>query len=189
MEVGPMPELSNHSGDLNAHRFAPAAPDEEYVYGACCPGWHSAASHAEAIADWLEFMRAREIDRVCCLLTGQQLDESEGNVDRYRRAFGTEHVRHAPLADSHIADEQILREEILPFLDAAVDREERVVVHCLSGMGRTGQVLAAWLAHDRGYDPERAIETVQEMGRAPAQPVHVGNATERELVELLMSFR
>jgi len=59
---------------FEAHRFAPAAPDEEYVYGACCPGWHSTAEQEEGIEEWIEFMRDRGIERVCCLLSGDQLD-------------------------------------------------------------------------------------------------------------------
>jgi hypothetical protein len=173
----------------NAHRFGPAAPDEDVVFGACCPGWHSAASHEAAIADWLSFMRGREVERVCCLVPGRDLDSPAGNVERYRRAFGRERVRHAPLSDHRLADPSVLEEAILPFLDAAASADERVVVHCLTGLGRTGQTLAAWLAHDRGYAPERAVETVEAMGRAPDEPVRRGDATEADLYELVAAVR
>jgi len=178
-----MPDLSNTTADDAAHRFAPAAPDEPYVFGACCPGWHSAGTHTDALEDWLSFMECRDIQRVCCLLSGCQLQSSNGNIDAYERVFGTENVRHAPTADHRLIDAVTLREDILPFLDAAVAAEERVVVHCLAGIGRTGQALAAWLVHDRGVDAERAINTVEEMRRFPRDPVRAGNATERELLD------
>ena len=170
---------------MNAHRFAPAAPDETFVYGACTPGWHSAAGHAVAIDDWVEFMRAEGIERVCCLLTGSQLDDCGAILDCYAEAFGEANVLHAPVRDHHLVPEDVLVEEILPFLAASRTAEQPVVVHCLAGIGRTGQVLAAWLVYNRDYGPERAIEAVREQGRDPLDAVHVGNATEDELLALL----
>jgi protein-tyrosine phosphatase len=170
---------------VNAHRFAPAAPGEEYIYGACTPGWHSAADHDTALGDWIEFMQAEGIERVCCLLPGRQLAESGANIDRYERAFGEENVLHAPVPDHHLIPEPLLREEILPFLVEGRNEEQHTVVHCLSGIGRTGQVLAAWLVYNRDYGPEKAIETVQSNCRDPTDAVHLGDATEDELYELL----
>lgn len=172
---------------VNAHRFAPAAPDEKYVYGSCMPGWHSAAGHAAAIEDWVGSMQEAGIERVCCLLPGRQLAESGANLDRYADAFGAENVLHAPVPDHHLLPETLVVEEILPFLAEACIEEEPVVVHCLAGIGRTGQVLAAWLVYNRDYGPEAAIETVQENGRDPTDAVRAGNATEDELYELLSS--
>lgn len=182
-----MPRSRNGS-PVDVHRFAPAAPEEEHVYGACCPGWHSLASREDAVEDWVAFMRDHGIDRVCCLLSGDQLDRSEADGGRYRDAFGREKVLHAPIPDHHLADVGTLETEILPFLDEAVARDERVVVHCLAGIGRTGHVLAAWLVHGRGYQPVDAIEAVEEMGRSPAEAVDAGNARRGELYELLAAF-
>ncbi|PSP85373.1 protein phosphatase [Halobacteriales archaeon QS_6_64_34] len=170
---------------MNAHRFAPAAPDELYVYGACTPGWHSAAGHDAAIDDWVECMRAEGIERVCCLLTGCQLDDCGAILDHYHEAFGERNVLHAPVRDHHLIPESILVEEILPFLAESRAAKAPVVVHCLAGIGRTGQVLAAWLVYNRDYGPERAIETVTENGRDPTDAVRMGNATEDELHALL----
>lgn len=175
------------TGDV-AHRFAGAAPDEDVVYGACSPGWHSAAPHDEALADWLAFLDRRNVDRVCCLVPGRPVTGSGGNLDHYRRAFGVDRVLHAPTPDHRLVDEGTLAEEVLPFLDDAVATDERVVVHCLDGIGRTGLVLAVWLAHDRGYEPERAIETVTEMGRDPTDAVRAGNATKADLHVLIRAF-
>jgi hypothetical protein len=170
---------------VNAHRFAPAASDETFVYGACTPGWHSAAGRDVAIADWVEFMRAEAIERVCVLLAGCRLDDCGGMLDRYADAFGESNVHHAPVRDSHLVPESVLTEEILPFLAESRAAEAPVVVHCLAGVGRTGQVLAAWLVYNRDYGPERAIETVQAHGRDPTEAVEAGNATEAELLALL----
>lgn len=173
---------------VDAHRFAPAAPDEEYVYGASCPGWHTTTDHDDAIDDWLTFMLDRGVERVCCLLSGDQLADTKANTGHYRDAFGPENVRHVPIADHHLADGETLEERILPFLHDAVDAGEPVVVHCLAGIGRTGHVLAAWLVEGRDYEVVDAIETVQKMGRSPAEAVTSGNARHGELYELLATF-
>jgi hypothetical protein len=169
----------------NAHRFAPAAADEEYVYGSCSPGWHSAASHGESIDDWIGFMRAEGIERVVCLLPGRQLAENGANLDCYGDAFGHPNVLHAPVPDRHLVPEALLTEEILPFIAEARNDEAPVVVHCLAGIGRTGQVLAAWLVYNRDCGPREAVETVQANGRDPTDAVRAGHADIEELHALL----
>ncbi|MDG5775027.1 protein phosphatase [Haloarculaceae archaeon H-GB2-1] len=150
----------------DAHRFAPAAPGESTVFGACAPGWHTAASNEDALDDWLGFVQSRGVERVCCLLPGEALERGEGNAGRYVATFGEENVCHEPIPDQSLVSEATLQ-RILGFLEDSDAADQRVVVHALAGLGRTGQVLAAWLVHGRGYDPSTALETVSEMGRVP----------------------
>jgi protein-tyrosine phosphatase len=170
------------------YRFAPAGPQEESVYGSCAPGWHSACDHETALDEWIQFVQSQGIERVCCLLTGRQLDQRDANVGRYREAFGAENVCHAPVPDSRLVDRETLDGTVFPFLAESVTRESPVVVHCLSGIGRTGQVLSAWLVAAHDYDPEPAIGAVQEMGRDPYEVVERGDVTEEDLFALLESL-
>ena len=179
---------SRNEDRIDAHRFAPAAPDEEFVYGASCPGWHSTVERSDAVEEWIAFMQDRGIERVLCLLSGSQLDRTEASTGRYVRAFGGENVEHVPIADHHLADVETLDTQILPFIEESVATERPVVVHCLAGIGRTGHVLAAWLVSGRDYDPVDAIETVEEMGRSPGDAEDSGNARRGELHELLSQF-
>jgi len=172
----------------DAYRFAPAVPGEEYVHGAAAPSWHTAADHETAVSAWIEFVRDRGIERVCCLVPGTDADGCQYNLDRYAATFGEEHVIHAPLLDRRLGDGDVLSESILPFLEESVRLELPVVVHGLSGLGRTGQALAAWLVHGRGYEPESAVETVEEMGRFPAEPAEEGNVTEDDLLAHLATI-
>ncbi|MEF8814655.1 MAG: dual specificity protein phosphatase family protein [Halovenus sp.] len=169
----------------DAHRFSQAAPQEDVVYGACSPGWHSAVDRDTAVEQWIEMLQRNGIERVCCLMSGRHLDASDSNLGLYREAFGEANVLHVPVPDHHLLDANRFRQEILPFLSDADSQNEPVVVHCLSGLGRTGQVLAAWLVAGRGYTPLEALETVRTTGRTPMDSVERGHATRRELFDLL----
>lgn len=169
----------------DAHRFSSVAPDDEYIYGACCPGWHSAGSHEQALTEWIEFMQRSGIERVCCLLPGRKLDSEDANLGRYRRAFGNERVKHVPVPDHRLVSAETLETEIFPFLEDSVVSDEPVVVHCLSGIGRTGQVHAGWLVARHEFDPETAVETVRDRGRDPLEIVEYGSTTEEDVYEML----
>jgi protein-tyrosine phosphatase len=168
----------------NAHRFGPAAPDETHVFGACAPGWHSAGTRQESIDDWLSFVRDRDVSRVCCLLAGDG-----ALLDDYRAEFGRDRVRHVPVPDGRLVTRSTLIDDVLPFLDTSVETDERVVVHGLAGIDRVGQVLAAWLVHDRNYVPERAIETVGTQGRCAIESVEEGDAEMDDLLAVLSAVR
>lgn len=133
---------------MPACRLATAAPEEEHVHGACGPGWDPAA---RTVDGWVEFMRAEGIERVCCLLSDAQVAEYDGLLDDYRAAFGEANVSHVPVADHTLMAEATLANEVIPFLERAVDDAAPVVVHCRAGIDRTGQTLAGWLVHAHGY--------------------------------------
>lgn len=129
-------------------------------------------------------MKKFGIARICCLLNEEQLgyyQAKPGLIDFYREEFGLAKVLHAPVEDYHLIDRTELETRVLPFLWEAVKANEKVLVHCSGGYGRTGHVLAAWLVHGRGYTPGDSLKTVIEMGRNPYEAVQAGNATEEEL--------
>ena len=161
------------------YRFAPAAPDESIVYGACRPAHHRHTPPHDTVDDWLAFMDKQGIERVCCLLDDEHLQFYTDLLGAYRDHFGESNVCHAPIQDFHAVDEPVLCETILPFLEAADDVQAPTVVHCSAGSGRTGHVLVLWLACRRDYDLETALATVRATGRQPLERV-----TRTELVTL-----
>lgn len=148
--------------------FGRAAPEEEYVYGACRPA-HRRWAPGTTVDDWLAFVRERGIERVCCLLGEEHLRRYDDLLGRYGWAFGAEDVYHAPISDCGLVDEAVFWTGILPFLRESVDVDRRAVVHCSAGSGRTGHVLVGWLVTERGYGVESAIEIVQGTGRNPLE--------------------
>ena len=144
------------------YNFAAASKQEHIVFGSA-----KAGSSAQKVRDWLKFMKQQKIERVCCLLPKQQLAPYSDLLSIYKQEFGDQRVCWAPIEDFTLVDLETLSAKILPFLVTADQHSEKVVVHCGGGVGRTGQVLAAWLVHGRGFSTQMAIAAVKQMGRNP----------------------
>jgi protein-tyrosine phosphatase len=154
--------------DMSRHRykFAPASEKDSIVFGSARPGYRN-----EQVNEWIEFMQNQDIQRVCCLLPASQLMRYCNLLDVYRQTFGLDHVCWTPIEDFHLTDPKILIHQILPFLALANRRQEKVVVHCSGGIGRTGHVLAAWLVAGRGLSNQAAIAAVKQMGGNPYEAI------------------
>lgn len=168
--------------------FESAGEGEEFVFGSKRPGHPSRRVSSGEVADWISFMRKKEVEAVCCLLSPQQLDYYESDLlAQYRTEFGEKSVCHAPVEDYFLCPQSQLTEKIIPFLNSFVMQKKKVLVHCSGGSGRTGHVLAGWLAASRGYSPKEAILEVEAVHRNPKEAVNCGNATQAELDDLLTS--
>ena len=151
--------------------FAPAQPGD-LIYGAQRPGYSSHAVQKTEVDDWISFMKARGIRRVCCLLATRQLAYYDPDLlEQYREAFGASRVLSAPVEDYHPCDPVLLEKTILPFLANADRAHEPTVVHCSAGSGRTGQILAAWLVRRRGLTVEDALGEVRKACREPREAI------------------
>jgi protein-tyrosine phosphatase len=155
------------------YRFAAADEREIIVFGAAKPG-----KSEQEVNQWIKFMKEQGIQRVCCLLAPVQLAPYAKSLgldllEIYRREFGGDKVCWAAIEDFQLADLETLTQKILPFLNDSQQQNEKVVVHCAGGIGRTGHVLAAWLVKSRGMSNKDAIATVKRTGRNPHEAVLV----------------
>ncbi|MFN6461736.1 MAG: dual specificity protein phosphatase family protein [Nostoc sp. DedVER02] len=144
------------------YKFASAWENEQIVFGAARPGYTN-----NQVQDWIGFMKCQNIKRVCCLIDERQLANYSHLLDTYKQEFGNQLVCWEPIADFHLCDLETLTQKILPFLIEADKQNEKVVVHCSGGIGRTGHVLAAWLVSVRGLSNQAAIAAVKRTGRNP----------------------
>jgi protein-tyrosine phosphatase len=152
-----------------ARGFAPASLGEPTVFGARRPGFPLPVVSSSMVDMWIQFMHSQQIARVVCLLPQRQLARYRGLLQAYTGSFGASNVCWSPIEDFKLADATALTHVILPFLAHADQQQERVVVHCSGGIGRTGHVLAAWLVSFRGMSNERAIQAVRQTGRNPCE--------------------
>lgn len=146
-------------------KFGAASETETIVFGARRPGFPFHRVPPVVVEKWIALMQAHKIKRVLCLLPPEQLAYYDNLLATYQAAFGKNQVCSAPIKDFHLADEQTLVQQILPFLVEADRLGEKTVVHCSGGVGRTGHVLAAWLVAARGMSNNEAIEAVKRNGR------------------------
>lgn len=144
------------------YKFAAASKQEITVFGSAKPGYSE-----QNVRNWVEFMQSQKIERVCCLLPKKQLAPYLDLLGIYEQKFGYQRVCWTPIEDFTLVDIKTLTENILPFLVAADQQSEKVVVHCGGGVGRTGLVLGAWLVHSRGFSNRAAIAAVKQTGRNP----------------------
>jgi protein-tyrosine phosphatase len=163
------------------YKFASASPQESIVFGSTRPGF-------KQVQAWIEFMQSQEIKRICCLLATSQLVKYANLLETYQQTFGTAQICWAPIEDFHLVSLEVLLSQVLPFLIAADQNQEKVVVHCSGGIGRTGQILAAWLVAGRYFSPQSAIVAVKQTGRNPYEAVIAapfnGNHPREVLAEL-----
>jgi protein-tyrosine phosphatase len=145
--------------------FSAASKREPFVFGARRPGIPFARVSSQLVHAWIAFMQAQGITRVLCLLPPRQLAAYDDLLKIYRLRFGEHNVLWVPIEDFRLAEESQLVEQILPFLVEGVRQQEKTVVHCSGGVGRTGHVLAAWLVSGRGMSNEEAIAAVKRQGR------------------------
>lgn len=159
----------------HALNFGPAWPGDSLVFGARRPGWPDKVVNGSTVDRWLRTMRdTHGITRVLCLLGVPHLQMYEANPDvltkeclaeqtcepellrHYRAAFGAERVHWHPTVDFDIIHpEQLVEAQTV--LHESVNANERIVVHCSAGSGRTGQVLAGWRASHHGVSTDEAL--------------------------------
>jgi len=96
-------------------------------------------------------------------------------LEKYRAA-GFE-VLHAPIKDQSVPTKE-QSEEILAFMKKNVEAKNKVVLHCVGGLGRTGVVAALYLKKYHGLSGDAAISAV----RASRSPRAIENADQEKYV-------
>ena len=149
------------------YKFAAAEPHESIIYGAARP------KHTkEAVEQWIEFMQIQKIEKICCLLESDRLKRYRVDLlETYREKFGEECLLWQPVRDFQLPQSRVLIQNIIPFLISANEQNQKTVVHCAGGVGRTGIVLAAWLVSCRGFSNRDALRAVKKNKRNPYETV------------------
>jgi len=150
--------------------FGPATLSEnELVHGCERPGCGKVFDAPGAIAPsevgvWADFMKGKGIKRVLSLLNEKEYTYYAG--DGYKgelvnaNGFDPEKVTLVDVYKPGAAQES------LAALQAAKNANEKLVLHCSGGKGRTGLILAQYLCSLEGYGPEQASKVIMETAAA-----------------------
>ncbi len=69
---------------------------------------------------------------------------------------------HEPIDDCEPPDKAGM-DRAVAFINACLEKEIGVTVHCYEGRGRTGTVLCAWLGKKESLSPEDAVKKMYEL--------------------------
>mmetsp|Transcript_24499 Transcript_24499/g.62249 ORF Transcript_24499/g.62249 Transcript_24499/m.62249 type:complete len:190 (-) Transcript_24499:182-751(-) len=144
------------------YNFGAGSTLDALVYGSARPGAVSQRCFnaedkvsEEEVKQWAEFMRENGVKRVVGLL-------ADDEVATYHKP-PVDTLREAGLTAVNIAVDKggpDAAKAVMAAIHEAVEAEEKVVVHCWGGGGRTGKVLAAWLVQKHGLSPSDAAAEV-----------------------------
>ena len=135
-----------------AYRFTWILPD--LLAGMACPGYF-----ADMDAD-LDFLAYEGIQHIVTLTEHALMMPP-------RTPF---QVHHMPVGDFGAPENtQVLR--FCELVDAAAEKGERVMVHCLAGIGRTGTFLASYLMWKEGLTARQALSRVRGLRKEYVQSV------------------
>mmetsp|Transcript_11987 Transcript_11987/g.22107 ORF Transcript_11987/g.22107 Transcript_11987/m.22107 type:complete len:390 (+) Transcript_11987:296-1465(+) len=124
---------------------------DELVFGSACPGHvipekgkastpRGGQVGQERISEWLEALEKLEIKHLVLLLSKQELEFlGEPFIQACQSKLNV--TIAGPLRGDHVLA------KVLPALQQAVQKSEKVVVACASGQVRTGTVATLWLHH------------------------------------------
>jgi atypical dual specificity phosphatase len=134
-----------------------------------------AASGYPASRRQLEWVRRQGVDTVLTLTEDPLPAEWKEGLSMY--------FEHMPMND-HAPPSVESLEEAASFVQGEVQREKKVLVHCLAGQGRTMCVLAAYLIKDKGTRPQDAMTRLRSL-----RPGAVESGQERALFDYAESLR
>ena len=145
------------------HNFGPASTFDSIVHTAERPGGDPQEDNAcitmAQVQEWIDFMKAQDIQHVLVLLEDEKLKiyEAPGLLEKYRSAGF--HVYRNPMDDEGSAGraKQILQD--------AFHAKKKIVVHCTHGQGRCGRVAAGWVSMQYGLSSQAAIREVLSTAR------------------------
>ncbi|MFL5729588.1 MAG: isochorismatase family protein [Cytophagaceae bacterium] len=129
------------------------------------------------VEDDLNTIKNENIRHILCLLSEDEF--AEYGIPDLKKQYEQKgfQVKYVSIKDQAVPTKEAMKES-LEWMDKVIDKKEKVLVHCVGGLGRTGTVAACYLKKYSGLSGTDAIEVVRE-SRSPRA---VENAKQEEFV-------
>ncbi len=113
------------------------------------------------LAEDLEDIKKEGIKNILSLITEQELFDY--GVSDLKSIFQSNNLNHLHIS---ILDQRVPSipqlELILDWIEDKISRNEKVMIHCVGGLGRSGTIVAAYLMKKESFNKESAIQKVRE---------------------------
>ncbi len=120
--------------------------------------------YSRSLAEDIASLKEQGVSHVLTLLSHDEF--ARYGVEDLLKSFKDHGLvtRHLPIKDQSVCSEEAM-EEVVAWLNAALEDGAGILVHCVGGLGRSGLVAASYLVR-KGFKPEDAISTVRK-ARSP----------------------
>jgi len=116
--------------------------------------------YSRSIDEDLKLLKKYGIDTIIPLLTDDELGHFGVSdlLEKYQE-YGF-NVHRLPIMDQLISSEEEMQ-EMVNYLDKLIQNSEKVLIHCVGGLGRSGLVAASYLKY-KGLSASEAIKTIRK---------------------------
>lgn len=126
----------------------------------------------------IETIKSHNIGSVITLITDDELEfYGVPDLEQQLQENGL-HTKHISIVDQGIPTQDELQ-ELVSWIDYRVGNDDKVLVHCVGGLGRTGTVVSSYLKKYHKLSAEVAISMV----RKSRSPRSVESKAQEEMVE------
>ncbi len=116
--------------------------------------------YSRSIDDDIQQLKSAGVDIIIPLITDDEFHHF--GVDELLEEYAENgfHVRRLPIMDQLVSSEQEMRELVI-FMDEQISAGEKIMVHCVGGLGRSGMAAASFLKF-KGLSADKAIEVIRQ---------------------------
>jgi protein-tyrosine phosphatase len=117
--------------------------------------------YSRSIDEDLKQLKEYKVDTIIPLITDDEFDHfGVGELLEKYEEYDF-NVKRLPIMDQLVSSHQEMK-ELIDYLDQRLQKNEKIVLHCVGGLGRSGLVAASYLKY-KGRNAEDAIQSVRKV--------------------------